>query len=127
MLSPERSAHVEHDSSSKVQKLRHEIKLALEHGQVSTMCAMRSMMTEFTRNNSRSDPVGAKGSVAKGEITAEVGETAVGEGPRGAPATDVVRDTAAGVEAGITRSESGSAEGSAMVGRGEPTRGRTHC
>ena len=36
---------MEHDSSSEVEKLRREFKLALEHMQASMMYAMRSMMS----------------------------------------------------------------------------------
>ena len=113
-MSSERSAYVEPDSSSEVQRLRREFKLALEYRQASMMYAMRSMMTEFIRNTGRSEPGGAKGSVAVGESPAEVGTTAVGERSRGAVLIGEVRDTA--VEPGIDRSEFGSAEGSATVG-----------
>ena len=46
-MSSERSAHVEHDSWSEVQKLRCEVKLALEHRQASMVYAMTSMMADF--------------------------------------------------------------------------------
>ena len=45
IVSSERSTHMEHDSSSEVEKLRREFKLALEHMQASMMYAMRSMMS----------------------------------------------------------------------------------
>ena len=38
-------------------------------------------MTEFMKNNGRSEPGGAEGSVAVGESPAEVGTTAVGAVP----------------------------------------------
>ena len=107
---------MEHDSSSEGQRLRRQVKLALEHREASMMYAMRSMMIEFMRNTCQSEPGGAEGTVAGRESPAEVGTTAVGENPRGAAPAAEVRETSAAVEAGIGRSEFGSAEGSAAVG-----------
>ena len=105
-MSSERSAHVEHHSSSHVQKLRRELKLALEHGQASMMYTMKSMTAELMRDNGLSAPGGAGGSVAVKESPAEVGTTAVEESPREAVPTAEVRETTAtAVEAGIGRSE----------------------
>ena len=66
MMSSERSAHLEHNPSSEVQKLRRGFKLALEHRQASVIYAVRSRITEFMRNNGRSGPGGAEGSFAIG-------------------------------------------------------------
>ena len=120
-ISSERSAHVEHDSSGEVPKLQREVKPALEQRQASMMNAMRSMISEFMRDNGRSEPGGAGGSAAVREAPAEEGTTAVGESPRGTVPTAEVRETTAAVETGIGRSESGSIEGSAAVG--ESSRG----
>ena len=73
-------------------------------------------MTESMMNNGRSEPGGSEGSVAGRESPAEVRATAVGKKTRGAVPTAEVRETTAVVEAGFSRSESGSAEGSAAVG-----------
>ena len=112
----EKSAHVQHDSSSEVEKLRRELKLALEHRKAWTMYDMKSMTSEFMRGNGRSEPGSAGDSVALGESPAEVGTIAVGESPRGTIPTAEVRETTAAVGAGIGRSASGSVEGSAAVG-----------
>ena len=58
------------------------------------------------RNNGRSEPGSAEGSVAVKGSPADVGATAVGESPRGAVPTAEVRETDAVVEADIDWSES---------------------
>ena len=99
-----------------VQQLRQEFQLVVEHWQVSTMHAMRSMMAEFMTDNGRSESSGAEGSVAVGERPAEAGATAV---------FTAVRETTAAVGACIGQSESGSAESSAAVGNSPRRAGPT--
>ena len=73
-------------------------------------------MIDAMTDNVRSEPLATGGSVAVGENPEEVRTTVVGENPRGAIPTAEARETAASVESGIDRSESGSAEGSSAVG-----------
>jgi len=109
------SAQDEQDlPNDEVQQLRSEFQLAVEHWQVSTMHAMRSMMAEFMTDNGRSESSVAEGSVAVGERPAGAGTTAV---------FTAVRETTAAVGACIGQSESGSAESSAAVGT-SPRRAR---
>ena len=73
-------------------QLRSELPLMMEEKQTSMMHAMREMMTEFMRNNGRSESGSAEGSAVVGESLAAAGPAAVGQSPAGAGPT-AVRET----------------------------------
>ena len=95
----ERSAPDEHDSTGEVQDLRREVKLTIEHNQVSVMNAMRDVMAEFTRNNGRSESGSDEGSAALGKNPRGIVPAAVRETP--AAAVSMARDIAAEQETNL--------------------------
>ena len=74
-MSLQRSAQDKDSTKDEMHQLRSELQLMMEEKQASMMHAMREMMTEFTRNNGRSESGSAEGSAA------------VGGSPRGAEPT----------------------------------------
>ena len=80
--------------------------VVLEQRQSSVIHAMRNMMAEFMRDNSRSESGGAGSSATVGGSLRRPGSPPVPE----------TRGTAAG---GIDKSESGRAEGVAVVGEAQ--------
>ena len=80
-------------------QLRSELQLMMEEKQASMMHVMREMITEFMRNNGRSESGSAEGSVA------------VGGGPRGAEPIAARETSAAAAASG------GGARGDTTAGR----------
>ena len=82
----------EQDSNrDEIHQLSSELQLMMEENQASMMHAMREMVTEFMRNNGRSESGSAEGN------------DAVGGSPRGAEPTAARETSAADAAGGVVR------------------------
>ena len=94
-MSSKRSAQEQNSTKDEMQQLRSELQLMMEEKQASMMHGMREIMTQFMRNDGRSESGSAEGSAA-------VGGSPRGAEPTAKRETSAVAATGSGVQGDTT-------------------------